>query len=198
MKRLGHVTKYGAAIAECFDDLAALRMEVFRDFPYLYEGSLDYEREYLSTYANSSRSFLYAIYDGQKMVGATTCIPLIDETTEVQAPFVKNQIDLSRIFYFGESILLSPYRGAGLGHTFFDVREAHAASFADYTTTSFCSVERSDSHPRKPADYRSNEVFWRKRGYSPVPELTSFFEWTDIGEKDSSTKAMNYWTKSIR
>ena len=36
-----------------FDDLARLRIEVFRDFPYLYEGDLDYERQYLSTFMMS-------------------------------------------------------------------------------------------------------------------------------------------------
>ena len=30
------------------DELAALRIRVFRDFPYLYDGDLDYERAYLA------------------------------------------------------------------------------------------------------------------------------------------------------
>ena len=33
----------GANIESVIDDLAGLRMAVFREFPYLYEGSLEYE-----------------------------------------------------------------------------------------------------------------------------------------------------------
>lgn len=197
MSALQFVTLTGTSIEEAFDDLAALRIAVFRDYPYLYEGTIEYEREYLKTYSKSSESLLFSVYDGNRMVGATTCIPLIDETSDVQAPFLKAGMNVETIFYFGESILLSSYRGRGLGHRFFDVREAHAASFGNYDLTCFCSVQRPENHPLKPADYRSNEVFWQKRGYTPSTELTSFFEWTDIGEPASSAKPMIYWTKII-
>lgn len=198
MSLLTYTTKLGAAIEGCFEDLAHLRIEVFRDFPYLYEGSIDYEREYLKTYSNSERALLFAVYDQQKMVGATTCIPLTDETKEVQEPFVKAGYDLSKVFYFGESILLRPYRGQRLGHKFFDVRESHAASFGEYDITCFCAVVRPEDHPLKPQDYRPNDQFWLKRGYTQRPELTSLFDWTDLGETTSTSKPMVYWTKSIQ
>lgn len=197
MKDLHFITRSGSDIEECFPDLAELRIAVFHDYPYLYEGTLAYEKEYLKTYSDSPRSLLFAVYDGQKMVGATTCIPLIDETAEVQAPFLENGFDPDTIFYFGESILLKPYRGSGLGHKFFDVREAHAAAFGNFKMTCFCSVSRPDDHPSKPDDYRPNDTFWLKRGYAPHPGLTSFFEWIDIGHQHSTSKPMTYWTKSI-
>ena len=37
----------GADVRTVLDDVARLRISVFRDFPYLYDGSLDYERDYL-------------------------------------------------------------------------------------------------------------------------------------------------------
>ena len=197
MKQLTFITKTGSATEDLFDDLARLRIEVFRDFPYLYEGSVSYERDYLKTYARSQESLVFAVYDGPRMIGATTCIPLKDETGDVQEPFLKNGIPLDEVFYFGESILLKPYRGRGLGHRFFDVREAHAAGSGSYRTTCFCAVERPADHPLKPADYRPNDVFWRKRGYTPLPGLTSFFEWTDLGEHNSTQKPMTYWMRSL-
>ena len=154
MSALSYITKKGSGIESVFDDLAALRIAVFHDYPYLYEGSVEYEKEYLKTYSNSERSFLFAVYDGQKMVGATTCIPLKDETAEVRKPFEDAGFDIDTIFYFGESILLPEYRGLGLGHRFFDEREAHARSFGKYQMTCFCSVDRGDNHPAKPAGYR--------------------------------------------
>jgi GNAT superfamily N-acetyltransferase len=192
---LSYLTKQGPAIESVFDDLARLRIAVFRDFPYLYEGSPEYEKEYLKTYAHSERAFLFAVYDGEKMVGATTCIPLKDETEEVQVPLKDAGLDIGSIFYFGESILLPKYRGLGLGHRFFDEREKHASSFGTYKTTCFCAVERIN-HPAQPADYRPNDAFWLKRGYHKMPDLKATMEWPDIGETISTPKTMIFWMKN--
>ena len=187
----------GSAFRTVFDELAALRITVFRDFPYLYEGSVDYEKAYLETYARSERSFLFAVYDGDRMVGATTAIPLRDETPDVQYPFLKAGYDLDTIFYFGESILLPAYRGLGLGHRFFDEREAHARQFGQYTITCFCAVQRPDNHPLRPADYQPLDAFWTKRGYQRNPDLQSTFAWPDLNETVSSPKPMVYWMHKI-
>lgn len=197
MTQLSYIQKKGAEISSVFDDLAKLRIAVFRAFPYLYEGSIDYEKEYLKVYAESENAFLFTVYDGAKMVGATTCIPLIDETPEVQEPFINAEINLENVFYFGESILLPEYRGLGLGHRFFDEREAHARSFETCKITCFCSVVRAENHPLKPADYQPLDKFWLKRSYQREPSLKSKFEWIDIGETQPTQKEMIYWTKKI-
>ncbi|MFN8344571.1 MAG: GNAT family N-acetyltransferase [Spirosomataceae bacterium] len=191
------ITKRGPEIASVFEDLGQLRIAVFRDYPYLYEGTLTHEMEYLQTYADSSRAFLFAVYDGLQMVGATTCIPLSDETDDVRSPFEEAGFPLDSIFYFGESILLPSYRGLGLGHRFFDEREAHARSFDTYTTTCFCAVEREENHPSKPQGYRPNDAFWTKRGYQKQPTLQSTFEWQDIGQTQPTAKPMVYWMRKL-
>lgn len=194
---LTFVRKTGAGIADVFDDLAGLRIAVFRDYPYLYEGSVAYEKSYLQTYLRSDRSFLFAVYDGREMVGATTCIPLEDETAEIRKPFEEAGFDVASVFYFGESILLPAYRGRGLGHRFFDEREAHARIFGQFALCCFCSVDRGENHPLKPADYRPNDAFWLKRGYREEPTLQSLMEWPDLGETASTPKNMIFWTKPI-
>ena len=197
MSSISYITKTGAEIASVFDDLAQLRITVFRAFPYLYEGSFDYEKEYLKVYSEAENAFLFAVYDGAKMVGATTCIPLINETSEVQEPFINVGIDLENVFYFGESILLPEYRGLGLGHRFFDEREAHARSFEACKITCFCSVVREENHPLQPFDYQPLDKFWTKRGYQKEFSLKSTFEWLDIGENQPTQKEMIYWTKKL-
>lgn len=187
----------GLDIATVFPQLARLRIAVFRDFPYLYEGTEEYELHYLQTYAEAPNALLFSVYDGDEMVGATTCIPLLDETAEVQKPFIEAGYDLSKIFYFGESVLLPGYRGLGLGHRFFDAREAHARSFGQYNLLCFCAVQRPDDHPLKPEGYLPLDGFWHKRGYQKEPRLQSFFEWPDIGETNSTAKPMVYWTRQL-
>lgn len=196
-ENLTFIRRTGSEIESVFDDLAALRIAVFHDFPYLYEGSVAYEKEYLKIYSNSKDAFLFAVYDGDKMVGATTCIPLTDETDEVKKPFIDAGSDVSKIFYFGESILLHEYRGLGLGHRFFDERESHAKSFSKYTLTCFCSVERADDHTSKPIDYRPNDSFWSKRGYIEDSSLVSYMQWLDIEDKEETLKKMVFWVREL-
>ncbi|SDL82249.1 GNAT family N-acetyltransferase [Siphonobacter aquaeclarae] len=197
MEDLSFFRLTGKDIESVFKDLARLRIEVFRAFPYLYEGSMAYEKEYLKTYFRSERAFLFGVRAGERLIGATTCIPLEDETEEVREPFLRAGIAPASVFYFGESLLLPEWRGHGLGHRYFDEREAHARSFGTFRMTCFCSVVRTENHPARPADYRPHDVFWRKRGYQPEPALRSFFDWTDIGETESTPKEMVYWTKPI-
>lgn len=197
MSELKFIIKQGTDIQKVISDLANLRITVFREFPYLYNGSLEYEFEYLQTYIKAPKSFLFAVYKNDKMVGATTCIPLLNETFEVQEPFIKASMNLDKIFYFGESILLPEFRGLGLGNRFFDEREAHSKSFGSYKSTCFCAVKRDENHPLKPANYQPLDQFWLKRGYKKSENLESKFHWQDIDEAKESPKTMIYWTKNI-
>lgn len=194
----------GQDIESVFDDLAQLRIRIFKDYPYLYNGSVAYEKQYLRTYIASEKSLLFAIYAApvgchkkKEMVGATTCLPLADETPEVREPFEKAGWDINTIFYFGESILQPELRGLGWGHRFFEEREKHAQNFGLYTTYCFCSVIRPDNHPLKPLAYKPLDEFWIKRGYQKTPSVQSQFEWLDIGDTVPTQKQMVYWMKNI-
>lgn len=174
--------------------LAELRIKIFRDYPYLYEGSLDYETNYLKIYTSSTQSVIVAVFDEDVLVGAATAIPLRDEADYIQKPFLDAGIDTTEIYYFGESVLLKEYRGQGVGHKFFEGREAAALKFG-FSTTCFCAVERPEGHSMKPVDYSPLDEFWKKRGYTQHSELRSEFSWPDIGEKEETLKPMIYWMK---
>lgn len=185
----------GDEVNAALDELAQLRIAVFRDWPYLYEGDLDYEREYLKNY-RSEGAIIVAAYDGKRMVGAATGTPMEDHADDFGAAFAHRAEPLNRIFYCAESILLPPYRGRGIGHAFFDSREAHARALGR-RYSAFCSVSRPDDHPARPADYRPLDDFWRKRGYAPLPQVVAEFPWKDIGESESSKKPMQFWMKEL-
>lgn len=115
----------GEALAAALPALAELRVEVFRAFPYLYAGDPDYERRYLSAYAASRDAVVVGAFDGPRLIGAATAAPMEDHAAEFARPFAECGRRLGEILYLGESVLLPEYRGRGLGHAFFDEREAH-------------------------------------------------------------------------
>jgi GNAT superfamily N-acetyltransferase len=187
----------GAEIRTVLSDLARLRIIVFRDWPYLYDGTIEYEEKYLSRLAAAEHAVCVIAKDGDKIIGASTAAPMVEHADEFAEPFEKAGYDLAEIFYCGESVLLKEYRGHGLGNAFFDRREAHAYKLGGFTHSTFCRVERSDDHPLKPADYRPLDGFWRKRGYAPVDGLVATYSWKDIDEPEETEHLMQFWMKAL-
>ncbi|WP_115540663.1 GNAT family N-acetyltransferase [Xanthomonas campestris] len=187
----------GSAITPFLDDLARLRSVVFRAWPYLYDGDPAYERDYLAAYAASPDSVFVLARDGDAVIGASTGLPLLDDSAAFHAPFRAAGIDPASVFYFGESVLLPDYRGQGIGHAFFDQREAHARALGRFALTAFCSVQRDPHDTRRPADDRPNDAFWRKRGYVPQPGMQVQLEWAELqlGEIDHS---LEVWTRALQ
>ncbi len=190
-------TFVGKDVTPHIPDLARLRMTVFRDFPYLYEGTAAYEERYLATYAASPGSLFVLASDGETVIGASTGMPMAEETDAVKAPFLEAGYDPRRIFYFGESVLLREWRGQGIGVRFFEAREAHARRLGGISTLAFCAVERDADHPARPAGYEPLHTFWRKRGFHPRPDLVARFRWTDIGAAEETEKPLSFWLKDI-
>lgn len=186
----------GADAAAHVDDLARLRMTVFRDFPYLYDGDEGYERNYLATYARSEGSVFVLALDDGRVVGAATGMPMAAETGEVQAPFLAAGRNPADYFYFGESVLLPAFRGRGIGVAFFQGREAQARRLG-LSLCTFCAVERPADHPRRPKEYVSLHGFWEKRGYHHHPELRATFSWRDLDEEKESEKPLSFWIRDL-
>jgi GNAT superfamily N-acetyltransferase len=187
----------GAQVEPYLDAVASLRIAVFRDWPYLYDGDAEYERKYLSTYSNSNRSLFVLAFDDGRIVGASTGIPLTDEVANFQKPFLDAGIALADVFYFGESVLLPECRGQGVGHRFFDERENYARRLGGFRMTGFCSVERSPDDPRRPAGFRGNDVFWNKRGYVRQNDMFCELEWKEIGQSEPSRKRLRFWLRPL-
>lgn len=187
----------GAEIEPHIDDLARLRIAVFREFPYLYDGSVEYEAEYLATYLRSEGSLCVLVLDQGRVVGASTALPLADETDEFQRPLREAGWDCARIFYCAESVLLPGWRGRGLGVRFFAEREAHARRLGRFDWCAFCAVRRPPDHPRRPAGYQPLDAFWSRRGYRHHPELHTEYRWRDLDEAEESAKPMSFWLKEL-
>jgi GNAT superfamily N-acetyltransferase len=189
-------TLTGAEAGRALKDLARLRIEVFRDFPYLYDGSLAYEEGYIKGLAGAKDSIIAAAEDEGRIVGCATGSALMGHHEEFAAPFASHNYDPAGVFYCGESVLLPAYRGRGTGHKFFGLREAHAKQ-RGYKYSAFCAVIRPENHPLRPANYLPLDAFWEKRGYRKVPGMVATFRWKDIDQAQESEHSMQFWLREL-
>lgn len=187
----------GEGISPWLDDLAALRIAIFREYPYLYQGELEQERTYLAGYAASAAGFVILVRHQGRTVGAGTGMPLRDESPELLAPFLEVGSDVQDIFYLGELILLPPYRGQGLGRELLAACERQALACGDWRRLALATVIRPPDHPQSPSGYRPLDNFLHRCGYLPQPQFTAWFSWRDVGAADATRKPMRFWLKSI-
>lgn len=186
----------GTSVEPVIADLARLRITVFRDYPYLYDGDLDYERSYLRKFIDLPESTIVVARAGGEVVGASTALPLVSAGDDVSQPFRAAGLDPAQFYYLGESVLLSAYRGQGVGVAFFRHREARAKALG-FRFATFCAVERPADHPRRPKGYVPLDAFWQKRGYAKRSDLFAVFEWKEIGESAETAKKLGFWIKPL-
>lgn len=191
----------GDRIGEVLADVARLRIAVFRAWPYLYDGSEDYERAYLADSSKAHDAVVVVARKAGRIVGAATAAPLTGHTSQFVPLFEAHGLDAARTFYCGESVLEPASRGHGIGHAFFDHREAHARACVSgagpFTHIAFCGIVRPKDDPRAPPDYRPLDAFWRKRGYTAVPGLTGTYAWREIGGTAEIDHPMQFWRKPL-
>lgn len=192
----------GEEISEHLDAIFRLRISVFREFPYLYDGDMEYERNYLSNYATNPLSVLVVARDGDELVGCSTGMPLVDSDKAFVKPIKEAGYNPEKVYYFAESVLKEGYRGRGIGTRFFEEREAHVESIGTFDWIGFAAVDRREDHPLRPEDYHSHEEFWKRRGYKPYPELKARFKWKQITaspDEDSVDRfhTLSYWLKPV-
>ena len=186
----------GTALDAVLGDVARLRIAVFRDWPYLYDGDPGYEEAYLQSYRESEGAIVVGAFDGARLVGAATGTPMADHADEFAAAFAGSGIGLGEVFYCAESVLLPEYRGRGLGHAFFDAREDHARRLG-FSKSAFCGVVRPEDHPLKPQGYAPLDPFWRKRGYAPLEGAIATFRWKDVDRAEETAHPLQFWLRDL-
>jgi GNAT superfamily N-acetyltransferase len=179
-----------------FEAIASLRITVFRDWPYLYEGDIAYERAYLAASLDAPGAVVIGAFHGERLIGASTAAPLGSHHGEFAQPLQDRGLDPDDYFYFGESVVLPAFRGRGIGVRFFEEREK-AALQQRFTTTLFASVIRPAAHPAHPAGYQPLDSFWMRRGYERMPGLTAHYSWRDVGDAEETPKPMEFWRRHL-
>lgn len=187
---------YGEEIKKNLAEFAELRMKVFREYPYLYDGEMAYEEEYLKTYLEAKSSLVILVFYEQKCIGATSCVWLKEEVDDLKNPIIKAGLNPDNYLYFGESLVLGEFRKQGLGKKFFELRLEHFKKLVSMgyplKASCFCSVIRDSNHPQRPKNYKALDSFWSQMGFYRS-SIECSFTWKDLGEKKETRKLMSYY-----
>ena len=186
----------GEALQARLDDVARLRCEVFREWPYLYDGDPGYERAYLAKLAEAD-GLVVAALEGDRAVGVSTAMPLAQADEAFRQPFERAAaFDVDAYYYLAESVLLPERRGQGIGVRFFEEREAVVRE-RGFMRTCFCAVVRRENHPARPDGYEPLDAFWRRRGYAPLEGMTATFDWREVGAGEETDHIMQFWSREL-
>src|SRR5579872_2794788 len=132
----------GEKIGAMIPEIAKLRIGIFREYPFLYDGDEEYEKRYLEKFSHAKGAIVVIAFDHQEIIGASTALPFTYEKEEVQAPFKRAKLDPKHYFYIGEVVLQKAYRGLKIGQKFLDLCEEHARKLGRFSHICFCTVVR--------------------------------------------------------
>ncbi len=185
-----------STITDALDALATLRLDIFKEYPYLYQGRREDELAYLRSYAEKPEACVILASDGTEVIGAATGMPLIHEDAQLRDAFAGSGYPLESIYYVGELLLQPAYRSAGLGQKLLTQMERHIRSLGHFQQLTCATVERPDNHPLRPDDAIPISRFLARTGFVHLPGVTTRFTWRETdGVKREHT--MQFWIKDL-
>jgi GNAT superfamily N-acetyltransferase len=170
---LSITTVRGVKTKPFHQDLARLRMDIFKDFPYLYAGNSDYEATYNAIYGQSPNSLFVIVKAFNEVIGISTALPIKDMDESLAFILSDQGYPATQGFYLGESVLSPHFRGRGLYKKMFALREEEAR-LQGHAFTAFLSVVRENDHPLRPLNYVPHDTTWQNYGYTPTSAHITF------------------------
>lgn len=177
-------------------EIGKLRIEIFAEYPFLYDGSYDYELEYLKKFLTMEEAIVACAFNQNELIGIATGYPFVYETASLQKVFVQKNDDPKQYFCIGEIVLKKSYRGQGIGKQFVHLIENYAKEHR-YPKICLYTVIRDPCDPKSPPNYIPLDLFWKNQGYVKHPELVGQISWKEIGELNETPKQMVFWVKSF-
>ncbi len=187
------VSLQGEAIQPYVKDITELCLVIYREYPYLYEGTEAEYGPFIQEYAQSPHGIACLLFDDEKPVGVAIGVPLSAMRKNYQDGFAQFAPELTSVYYLAEFLLLTDYRNKGYGRELY--RQFESLIPAEYPTLSFCKIAERDTHPLMPQNYSPVDTFWRKLGYTEHKDWSFFVSWDDVGTLGNSSHQLIYWTK---
>lgn len=158
--------------------VAALRIKIFREYPYLYEGDFIEEMEDLRNCSQKSHNAVAIACHNNIPIGFLYGIPLTEFASHFENPvvdlFKEKKLAPETCYYFADIIILPEHRGNHLSKKLFDTLETYAQE-QGYCSASFIT-ESHEFHPLKPVDYKSLDPLWNSLNYKKTG-LVSHGSW---------------------
>lgn len=190
----------GDAIQEIIPFVITQRIDQYREYPYLYEGSIEEETESLRIFAQLPQSAVAVAYHEDKPVGFITGTPLIGYghhfEGSIQA-FENDGKNPKDYYYFADVLILPEHQGKSLATRLFEIFEAHCRNLG-FPYISFVSESHAE-HPLKPADYKEVDLIWQHFGYQKT-NIVIYISWNTIQSNDPSqdqAHELPYWIKML-
>ncbi len=188
----------GKQIIPFIQKIAEFRIEIFHEYPYLYDGSLCYEERYLHMYSQTEDAVLIVATEDEQIIGVVTGLPLKASLNENIELFSKYHMSLDGIFYLGEIVLLKKYRNKNIGFSMYQKFEETVRKLGKYKNIALSEVKRPDNDPKRPTDYKSLTEFWHRLGYVKYPKLVAYYSWREKGDTVETKHPMVFSMKELK
>jgi len=180
------------------EQIAQLRITMFRKYPYLYDGDMKNEESYLQTYWKSQKSTFLLLFNSEdEIVGLSSSRPLDEEMPEVKKPFLNTEIDLSKCLYIGETLIKEKYQGMQILDQMVKYYKEMVPKQA-YECVLFMTVLREDNHPAKPDNYQPLDEIWKHYGFEVMKGKKIFLNWKRIDTQNEEENTLIVWGQSVQ
>ena len=188
----------GQEMAPYLEIAAQWRIQEFKGFPYLYEGSLEYEAMYMHECEKNPEAILIVGERNHEILGFTTGIPIGTMSDHLQS--LRDKLPNAHEYYYLAECIFSPtVRGRGFAQKGIKLFEGVVKELG-YKKICFLTVIRDENHPLRPKRYFDKDPIWKRWNYQKT-DLILEFPWPTI-QADGSVidflNPMRFWEKDIR
>lgn len=191
-----HVLK-GKELLSNIPELTKLRLTIYREYPYLYEGDPLFEESYVSLFANSSDALLIVAKVGNRIVGALSGLPLDSAQKEIQDVFLASKMKLKECYALCDVVVLKEYRNRRVATILYEEFANQLRKMKRYKKVVLWQIVRAQDDPKRPNDYFSPDNFFGKQGFKKHPEYTCVLRWKEISEKEERAHRFEFWLKDL-
>lgn len=183
------------------DSLALARIESFKQYPYLYSGTLERSQKYAARYAACEQGMIAVAMIQNKVACISTGIPLSHDSnlvTTIRNECVQKQLEANQYYYLGETIVMPEFQSQSVLEKIV-LKQCEQIKAWGFEFACMLNVLREDNHPLKPVDYQCEQFIWQSIGFSKT-DIVIKSSWPTIqknGEIEKQENLLGLWVKDL-
>lgn len=187
----------GSEAIPYLNKLMEIRLLFYRDYPYLYDGSIEDEENYLRIWSNSENTLLVVAKRNDKVVGVIIGLPFSESPEENKQAFQNLETSPEDLFYLGDNIVIQELKVGNVQKQMYHQFERAVKQLKKYKEIVVCEIERDVNDPKKIANDTFYEFSWNAQGFIREPNQIVNFTWKEIGDSKISNHHMVFWRKPL-